>query len=113
MNAWVDVPLELAVSKEGISYLKGAGRENGDFGTQDMENGVMALRTPCTFLSYSWAFVSMDNTQLFSVILGATLPYHQECSTAKQLALYVVVCCTEQIVHSGIQTMFYSQELNN
>ena len=53
MNAWVDVPLELAVSKEGISYLKGAGRENGDFGTQDMENGVMALRTPCTFLSYS------------------------------------------------------------
>lgn len=55
----------------------------------------------------------MDSTQLSSVILGAILPYYQECSSAKQLALYMIVCYIEQTVHGGIQIMIYSQELKN
>lgn len=33
----------------------------------------------------------MDNIQLSSVILGATLAYNQELNNVKQLALYMVV----------------------
>lgn len=43
MNAWMDVPLELAVSKGGISYLKEAGRENGDIDLKSWHSGHLVL----------------------------------------------------------------------
>lgn len=54
----------------------------------------------------------MDNTQLSSVILRAAFPYDQEHKNAERLVLSRVVCFCgmELLVHSGIQTMIYSQE---